>query len=81
MLEELNKQLTGIKEKLRAREKLRETLDGAQKSLEREEARLRKFEAELQKESSDVEKLEGLSITGLKFPCRSLHIGLKIQYI
>ena len=65
MLEELSKQLMGIKGKLRMREKLRQTLDGGQKSLEREKARLRKFEAELQKESSDVEKLEGLSITGV----------------
>lgn len=65
MFEELNKQLIEVKEKLRMRWKLRDTLAGTQRSLSQERSRLRKLEAELQKEGSDVEKLEGMSLTGL----------------
>jgi len=65
MLEELNKQLVEVKEKMRIRQKLQGDLIQIQQILSEERARLKQLEAELKKEGADVEKLEELSLTGL----------------
>ena len=65
MLEELNKQLVEVREKVRMRRKLLDALARAQQMLSEESSRLKQLEADLQKEGSDVKKLEGLSLTGL----------------
>lgn len=65
MLEELNTDLVEIKEKLRTRQKLLDDLGRTQNMLSEQEAKLSELDANLQKEGADVEKLEGLSLTGL----------------
>jgi hypothetical protein len=65
MLEELNTELVEIKEKLRTRQKLFGDLDRTQTMLSEQESKLAELGANLQKEGADVEKLEGLSLTGL----------------
>ncbi|MBC8235736.1 hypothetical protein H8E77_39820 [bacterium] len=65
MLEELNKQLVEAKENLRMRRKLQDTFVRTEQSLSQEKSRLKNLETHLQKEGSDVKKLEGMSLTGL----------------
>jgi len=65
MFEQLNKQLIEVKEKLREQRKLQGSLAKAQQSLSQESDRLVYLGSELQKEGADVEKLDGLSLTGL----------------
>jgi len=65
MFEEINKQLTEIKERLRAQKKAQSMLLKAQQTSKDEKIRLKKLSAQLKKENRDVEKLERLSITGL----------------
>jgi hypothetical protein len=65
MLEELNTELVAVKEKLRIRQKLSDDLDRTQNMLGEQTSRLKKLEVTMQKEGADVEKLEGLSLTGL----------------
>jgi hypothetical protein len=65
MFEELNKQMMEVKEKLRAKQRLESLLSKAKKNWAKEKARLKKFEKDLKKEGSDVEKLEGESLTGM----------------
>lgn len=65
MFKELNEQLIEIKEKLRAKNRMENTLSEAKKNLILEKERLEWLEAELQKEEADVRKLEGLSLTGM----------------
>jgi hypothetical protein len=65
MLEELNRELVEVKEKLRTRQKLSDDLDRTQNMLGEQTSRFKKLEVTMQKEGADVEKLEGLSLTGL----------------
>ena len=65
MLEELNRELVEVKEKLRTRQKLLDDLDRTQNMMSEQSARLKKLEVTMQKEGADVEKLEGLSLTAL----------------
>jgi hypothetical protein len=65
MLEELNNQLIEIKEKTRKRQKLLADLARTQQMLAQQRSRLHELDAELKKEGCDVEKLQGLSLTGL----------------
>lgn len=65
MFKELNEQLIEIKEKLRAKQRLESILLRARGNLAQERARLEKLEADLKKEGSDVEKLEGVSLSGM----------------
>jgi DNA repair exonuclease SbcCD ATPase subunit len=65
MLEALNKQLIEIKEKTRKRQKLLADLARTEQMLAQQRSRLQGLDAQLKKEGSDVEKLQGLSLTGL----------------
>jgi hypothetical protein len=65
MLDELNSLLVEIKQKLRIRQKLLDDLDRTQNMLSEQNSRLTELEIIVKKEGSDVEKLEGLSLTGL----------------
>lgn len=65
MLEELNNQLIEIKETTRKRQKLLADLARTEQMLAQQRSRLQELDAQLKKEGSDVEKLEGLSLTGL----------------
>jgi hypothetical protein len=65
MLNELNSQLVEIKQKLRIRQKLLDDLDRTQNMLSEQNSRLAELEITAKKEGSDVERLEGLSLTGL----------------
>jgi hypothetical protein len=65
MLDELNSQLVEIKQKLRIRQKLLDDLDRTQNMLSEQNSRLTELEITVKKEGSDVERLEGLSLTGL----------------
>jgi hypothetical protein len=65
MLDELNSQLVEVKQKLRIRQKLLDDLDRTQNMLSEQTSRLAELEITVKKEGSDVEKLEGLSLTGL----------------
>ena len=65
MFYELNTDLVEIKDKLRTRQKLLDDLGRTQNMLSEQEAKLSELSANLQKEGADVEKLEGLSLTGL----------------
>jgi hypothetical protein len=65
MLDELNSQLVEVKQKLRIRQKLLDDLDRTQNMLSEQTSRLAELEITVKKEGLDVEKLEGLSLTGL----------------
>jgi len=65
MLEELNRELVEIKEKLRIRQKLVNDLDRTKNTLGEQRSRLAELAATLQREGADVEKLEGLSLAGV----------------
>jgi hypothetical protein len=65
MLEELDREIMALQEQLRRREKLRADLMAAEASLTRERARLAGLEGVLEREGADVQRLEGLSLTGL----------------
>ena len=65
MLDELNSQLVEVKLKLRIRQKLLDDLDRTQNMLSEQTSRLAELEITVKKEGSDVERLEGLSLTGL----------------
>jgi hypothetical protein len=65
MLDELNSQLVEVKQKLRVRAKLLDDLDRTQNMLSEQTSRLTELEIIVKKEGADVEKLEGLSLTGL----------------
>jgi len=65
MLDELNSQLVEVKQKLRIRQKLLDDLDRTQNMLSEQTSRLAELEITVKKEGSDVERLEGLSLTGL----------------
>jgi hypothetical protein len=65
MLEDLNAQITEIRLKLRARDRLRGQAARVQQSLASENDRRLRLEAELAKEEHDLEKLDGLSLTAL----------------
>jgi len=61
----LNKELIEIKEKLRLRKKLLADIERTQNMLAEKNAKLRGLGTILDKEDSDVKKLEGLSLSGL----------------
>ncbi len=65
MLTELDEQLMDVRKKLRTQQKLRALLSSAQHTLEQERDKLGELENDLSKESQDVEKLKGMSLTGL----------------
>lgn len=65
MLEELNRRLMDVKEKMRIKQKLLAAHSDIEKKLCAEKARLDELTNCLQKEGKDVKKLEGLSLTGL----------------
>jgi hypothetical protein len=65
MLDELNRELLEVKQKLRIRQKLLDDLDRTQNMLSEQTTRLTELEVIVQKEGADVENLEGLSLTGL----------------
>lgn len=65
MFDELNNQLVEVKQKLRIRVKLLDDLDKTQNMLSEQTSRLTELETIVKKEGADVEKLEGLSLTGL----------------
>lgn len=65
MFEELNQQLTEMKEKLRLHQKLQDKYTKVREQISQDEARLQRLKAQLDKEDSDVKKLEGLSLTVL----------------
>jgi len=65
MLEELNRRLMDVKEKMRIKQKLLAALNDIEQKLYAEKSRLVEIETNLHKEGKDVKKLEGLSLTGL----------------
>lgn len=65
MLNELNKELTKVKEKMREKERLTLRHRDLKKELENEKKKLEELRKILNKEHRDVEKLESLSIGGL----------------
>lgn len=65
MLEKLNQQMGEIKEKVRMKQKLQSRLERVKSILAEEKSQLQQLQEELKKEEKDVEKLEGLSLTGL----------------
>lgn len=65
MNQDLNQQLVNTRERLERRRKLTDRLAAARQSLEKERSRVVGLQAELNKEGRDVEKLEGLSLSGL----------------
>lgn len=65
MLDDLNSQFFEVKQKLRIRAKLIDDIDRTQNMLSEQTSRLADLEIVVKKEGADVEKLEGLSLTGL----------------
>ena len=65
MLEELNRQLVEAKEKVRARAKAVGDMEQVSATVANERARLVQLKEVLAKEKADVDKLKGLSLTGL----------------
>jgi hypothetical protein len=65
MLEELNRRLMDVKEKMRIKQKLLAAHNDLEQKLYAEKSRLDALANSLQKEGKDVKKLEGLSLTGL----------------
>lgn len=65
MYEDLNKELSSIKEKLRRKRKLESMLKKAEFSLENEMERVEFLKDVLNKEELDVKKLEGMSIKAI----------------
>ena len=65
MLEELNRRLVDVKEKMRIKQKLLTAHNDLEQKLYAEKSRLDELANSLQKEGKDVKKLEGLSLTGL----------------
>lgn len=64
MLNELNERLAIAKANVRQKDKLRSMLSSAQESLAKTSKNRKKLKANLKKEKSDVDALEGLSLTG-----------------
>ncbi|UCE47361.1 MAG: hypothetical protein JSW47_17390, partial [Phycisphaerales bacterium] len=88
---DLNKQLMEVREKVRMRQKLLDALTRTQQMLSEQGSRLRQLETNLRKEGSDVQKLEGLSLTGLFYTIlgskdkqldkeRQEHLAAKLKY-
>ncbi len=65
MFEELNQQLTEMKEKVRLHGKLQDKYTKVKEQIRLDETRLQRLKAQLVKEDADVKKLEGLSLTSL----------------
>lgn len=65
MFEGLNTQLAELQKKRRAKKHLETRLSKAEKNIAREKDRLRILKQGLRRERADVDKLEGLSLTGL----------------
>lgn len=65
MLEEVNRRLMDVKEKMRVKQKLLAAHNDIDQKLYAEKLRLEELASSLQKEGKDVKKLEGLSLTGL----------------
>ena len=65
MLEELNRRLMDVKEKMRIKQKLLAALSDIDQKLSAQKSRLAELEKKLRKEGKDVKKLEGLSLTGI----------------
>lgn len=65
MLEEVDRRLMEVKEKMRVKQKLLAAHNDIEQKLYAEKSRLEELASSLQKEGKDVKKLEGLSLTGL----------------
>lgn len=65
MFEELNTQLAQLQKKRRAKKRLEARLSKAMKTMAREKDRLRTLKQGLSRERADVDRLEGLSLTGM----------------
>lgn len=65
MQDDINDRLTGIKERLRSKQKLEAMLQQAQAVLQKEREKLVPITQVLAAEQADVEKLEGYGLTGL----------------
>jgi hypothetical protein len=65
MFEALNRRLAEVKERVRRRQRLARLLKRAEEELARQRERGRRLDERLRKERTDVERLEGLSLTGL----------------
>lgn len=65
MFTEINNKLYSLKERLRLRNKAKSALDEVINQLKAEEIKMRGLCDLLEKENRDVEKLEGLSLTGI----------------
>jgi chromosome segregation ATPase len=65
MLEELNRRLMDVKEKMRIKQKLLAALSDIEQKLSAQKSRLAELEKKLRKEGKDVKKLEGLSLTSI----------------
>ena len=65
MLAQVNQQIVEVRERMRTRHRLEAALADTRAALVRERARCGELQDVLRKESADVEKLEGLSLTGL----------------
>ncbi|MCM8901557.1 hypothetical protein KVG29_10030 [Caldicoprobacter algeriensis] len=65
MLEELNNHLMQLQEQVQEGYKIRRRLEAAEKSYMELQKRLCEFREQLEKEKSDVDKLEGMNLTNL----------------
>lgn len=77
MLREINERLMTAKERVRAARKLEAMLREAQQSLRDEENKCSTLQERLASEKSDVDKLEGLSLTGLFYSV----LGNKVEHL
>jgi DNA repair exonuclease SbcCD ATPase subunit len=65
MFDELNRQLMDLREKMNINSRLQKKLSSARQSLFDQRSKLSQLEAILERETKDVRRLEGLSITAL----------------
>ena len=77
MLREINKRLMTAKERVRAARKLEAMLREAQQSQRDEENKCSRLQERLASEKADVDKLEGLSLTGLLYSV----LGNKVEHL
>jgi hypothetical protein len=87
----IDQEIQQTKEKLAEERRIRRQLAGTRRSLVKERQALKQLEDQLQKEQRDVEKLEGLSLTGLFYTVlgskeeqeqkeRQEHLAARLKY-
>ena len=64
-MQEISEKILAAVQKIRRKQKLTADLQNVREKLAREKSRYEKLQRQLQKEDSDVKKLEGISITAL----------------